>query len=345
LSDGSLTGELAAPTSAGADASAGPRTTESLPVTVLIPAHERADMLRRSLASVWAQTPRVPAEVIVVDDGSRDDTSAVARELGAHVIRHPENRGPSAARNTGLAAASHQWIALLDSDDEWLAHHLDHVWAMRHSHVLVAGSSLNCSSDPARDRFCGPTARKPVILSSGEQLIFPGNTVPTSASLFRHDLAVELGGFRSHRDGVEDFDMWLRLLEHGTAICSPAVSVIYHVHGGQLSLLDARTMQLGHIDAAEAHRARTGGTRKSVELWEGVAAWDNLRRAVDAGRTGEAVQLGLHLAMGRRRLAGLLRIWARRWRIRRRSRQLRSEGVGPSSRSAAHAVEGIPDLA
>jgi hypothetical protein len=343
LSDGSLAGELTAPTSPETDAAAEARTAEPLPVTVLIPAHERADMLRRSLASVWAQTPRVPAEVIVVDDGSRDHTSTVARELGAHVIRHPESRGPSAARNTGLAAASQPWIALLDSDDEWLAHHLDHVWAMRHGHVLVAGSSLNCSSDPARDRFCGPTAREPVILSSGEQLIFPGNTVPTSASLFRRDLAVELGGFRPHR--VEDFDMWLRLLERGTAICSPTVSVIYHVHAGQISLLDARTMQVGHIDAAEAHRARTGGTRRPVELWEGVAAWDNLRRALDAGRPGEAVQLGLHLATGHRRLEGLIRIWARRWRIRRRSRELRSEGVGPSGRSAAHAVDRISDFA
>jgi Glycosyl transferase family 2 len=318
---------------------------EPLPVTVLIPAYERAQMLRRSLASVWAQTPRVPAEVIVVDDGSNDDTSAVARELGARVIRHTENRGLSAARNTGLAAASHQWIALLDSDDEWLPHHLAHVWPLRDGHVLVAGSSLNCGPDPELDRFCGPTARGPMVLRSGEQLVFPGNTVPVSASLFRRDLALELGGFRPHRGVVEDFDMWLRLLERGTAICSPIVSIIYHVHAEQMSLRDARRMQLGHIEASEAHRSRTDGTRRSMQMWEGVAAWDNLRRALQARQPHEAMRWLSRLASSRRRLEGMLRIWARRWRIRRRSRQLRSEGVGPSSRSAAHAVEGIPDLA
>jgi GT2 family glycosyltransferase len=310
-------------------------------VTVVIPAYDRAEMLKRSLASVWAQTPRAPAEVIVVDDGSRDDTSSVARELGATVVRHPQNRGLSAARNTGLREASHPWIALLDSDDEWLPHHLAHVWSLREDHVLVAGSSLNCGADPARYRFRGPVAARPVVFDRGEQLIFPTNPVPVSASLFKRDLALELGGFRPHRGVVEDFDMWLRLLEHGTAICSPTVSIIYHVHDQQMSQQDARTMQLAHIDASEAHRRRTRGPRTPIQRWEGVAAWDNMRGAVDARQLSAAVRWGLHIVRRRQRIIGMLRTWVWRFHVRRRSAQLRRAGVGPRAQrqSADHQHE------
>src|SRR4051812_40544793 len=66
---------------------------ETLPITVVIPAHNRARLLASALLSVLAQAPRLPAEVIVVDDGSDDDSVAVAERLGARVIRHEERRG------------------------------------------------------------------------------------------------------------------------------------------------------------------------------------------------------------------------------------------------------------
>jgi cellulose synthase/poly-beta-1,6-N-acetylglucosamine synthase-like glycosyltransferase len=113
-----------------------------LPVCVVIPAHNRAHQLPRCLASVWAQHPRGPEEVIVVDDHSTDDTAAVAASLGARVIRHSENRGASAARNTAIAASNCAWLAFLDSDDEWLPHHLSHLWEIKGDHALVGGSFL-----------------------------------------------------------------------------------------------------------------------------------------------------------------------------------------------------------
>jgi Glycosyl transferase family 2 len=301
----------------------------TLPVSVIIPAYDRAEMLRRSLASIAVQTV-APDEVIVVDDGSRDDTQHVARSLGARVIRHEQNRGLSAARNTGLSAAANSWVALLDSDDEWLPHHLGHIWQLRGDHVLVAASALNCGEDPDRYRFCGPVSAGPAILTRGDQLIFPGNSIPVSASMFRRDVALELGGFRPHRGVVEDFDLWLRLLERGTAICSPTVSVIYHVHDGQMSLADRRVMQLAHIEASEAHRQRTDGARAPITRWEGVAAWDNLRRAVEARKPLAGARWLAHIARHPQRAFGVSTIWVRRLRVRRRSAELRRAGVGPA---------------
>src|SRR5205807_6363912 len=140
--------------------------------------------------------------------------------------------------------------------------------------------ALACGAHPAADRFAGPIERKPVVLRSADQLIFPSNIIPVSAAMLRREAALELGGFRPHHGVVEDLDMWLRLLERGTAVCSPRVSVIYRLHPEQMSALHPRTMQAGHAAAAEAHIQRTSGSRVALERSNGVAAWDNVRRAL-----------------------------------------------------------------
>jgi len=86
-------------------------------ISVVIAAYNAAESLPETLAAVGAQT-LAPDEIIVVDDGSTDETAARARSFGAKVISTP-NRGVSAARNTGMASASGDWIALLDADDLW----------------------------------------------------------------------------------------------------------------------------------------------------------------------------------------------------------------------------------
>ena len=106
------------------------RARPRLSVCVIVPALNRAATLSRCIASVWAQRPHLPAEVVVVDDGSSDDT-ALATRLGASIVQHPVNRGLSAARNSGLYATECEWVAFLDSDDEWLPGHLDHLWRLR----------------------------------------------------------------------------------------------------------------------------------------------------------------------------------------------------------------------
>lgn len=294
-------------------------------------------MLRRALASVFSQQPAPPDEVIVVDDGSSDDTSAVATEMGARLIRHPRNLGLSAARNTGLRATQHRWVALLDSDDEWLPEHLSSLWALRGGHVLVAGSSIQCGADPAADRFAGPVTHGPFVLRSGEQLIYPSNIIPVSASMFRRDLALEAGGFRAHRGVVEDLDMWLRLLERGTAVCSPRVSVVYHVHAGQMSAQDLGTMHRGHAEAAEAYLRRVEGSRVTLERREGVTAWDNLRLALSTrAPRSESARWAFRIAARPQRVAGVLGVLAQRYRVRRRSAALRSAGVGRTARNPLH---------
>ena len=90
-------------------------------VSVIIPAYNRAHLVGRAIASVFAQSYR-NFEIIVVDDASTDDLAATLAEAGGLQLRcitHPRNRGAAAARNTGIAAASGEFVAFLDSDDVW----------------------------------------------------------------------------------------------------------------------------------------------------------------------------------------------------------------------------------
>ncbi len=92
-----------------------PQTPQPL-VSVVIPAYNAAGYLAPTIESVLAQTYR-PIEVLVVDDGSSDDTVAIARSFGDPVrVIEQENRGPAGARNTGFAGARGDIIALLDAD-------------------------------------------------------------------------------------------------------------------------------------------------------------------------------------------------------------------------------------
>ncbi len=94
-------------------------------VSVIIPAYNRADTIVRSLKSVVAQS-FTDWEAIVVDDGSKDDSAGMATGLDPRIrVIRQENQGLSAARNTGVAAAAGEYISFLDSDDEWLPHHLE----------------------------------------------------------------------------------------------------------------------------------------------------------------------------------------------------------------------------
>lgn len=87
-------------------------------ISVIIPAFNRGHTLPRALDSVRAQT-RAADEILIVDDGSTDNTAEVLTAFPrVHCIRQ-ENRGVSAARNTGIRAATGDWLAFLDSDDEW----------------------------------------------------------------------------------------------------------------------------------------------------------------------------------------------------------------------------------
>jgi rhamnosyltransferase len=294
-----------------------------LPVSVVIPAYDRAAIIERAVASALRQAPAPPAEVLVVDDCSTDDTARRARDAGARVIRHEANRGAGAARNTAIASASQPWIAFLDSDDEWLPHHLASLWSARNGHVMLAGAALRCD-DAGGDRYLGPVQRDGLLVRSPADVA----TLPVIAAsgvLVRTEAARAAGGFRPLH-GVEDIDLWLRVLERGTGYVSPVVSLLYHVHPGQLSGEGLR-LQAGRAQVLDDYAGRPWCTPRVLRDWDTSMTWDAARSAQHDGRPALAARHLARIAARPARVRSLAGVLRFRRRGRRRTSQVARTGA------------------
>jgi glycosyltransferase involved in cell wall biosynthesis len=295
----------------------------TLPVSVLIPAFNRARLLERALRSVYAQEPRQPAQVIVVDDASTDDTAEVAEAFGAQLIRHGRNLGPAATYETGLRAVRHDWVALLDDDDEWLPHHLETLWALTPGNVLVASSCVERAPGSTEHIFHGPLTEGPIVLDTPSALLHPENLIPSSAAMFHRDTALAVGGFRSGR--CEDLDMWCRLLGRGRATLSPRVGVLYHIHPGQVSR-DWEEIHAAHLDLARSFAGEDWWSRGLVERRAGVTAWDRFRGRRRNGARGAVRGFARDLLEHPLRTLGVVDVLRHRVAVRRRTSRLAPSG-------------------
>lgn len=182
-----------------------------LPISVIIPTHDRLPLLREAVASVLAQS-FADFELIVVDDGSRDGTAAALRaEFGPRVeVIETPNRGVSAARNTGAAAARGRWLAFLDSDDLWdprkLRAQVDHL-AARPGRAICQTEEI-WVRDGVRVNACRHHAKPEgdVFIPSLDRCL-----VSPSAVMLRRDVFERAGGFDESLPACEDYDLWLRL--------------------------------------------------------------------------------------------------------------------------------------
>ncbi len=261
----------------------------------------------------------------MVDDCSTDDTGEVARRWGARVLRHEVNQGEAAARNTGLAAATQEWVALLDSDDEWLPHCLSTLWKLREGHLLVAAACLACPEGEEWHRFQGVVASCPLVLESPCPLIYPGNFIAASGAMVRRTAGLEAGGYRSGLRQAADMDLWIRVLERGTGIASPEVVSLYHVHPGQVTQ-NARAMWRGHELVARSYADRPWWRPHTLERWRGAQSWDALRAALRARSSGEAARETARMVSSWTRISGVIGVLAWRWRSRRRGSALARDG-------------------
>ena len=190
---------------------------DSLDVSVIMPAYEAGKTIERALLSIAAQTQR-PKEVIVVDDGSADDTVEIVRSL-RHRMRGVELRlyrqphlGPGAARNRGLAASRGQYVAFLDSDDLWLPEKLERsLKALRSGGCdMVAHNIIEVSEQGERVIDC----RSRWLKNPDDPLrtLFVRGYVSSSTVVARRDLVLAAGGFDPSLGSGQDYDLWLTIL-------------------------------------------------------------------------------------------------------------------------------------
>ena len=193
----------------------GDQPISTLPVSVIIPTHNRARLLPRAARSVLNQTFR-ELELIVVDDASSDDTRQVVAALDdprVRYIRHDRNRGAPEARNTGIEAARGKYIAFQDSDDEWLPEKLEKQMA-----VFKPGSDADvvyCSMllEQAGSTITIPGAGITVLQGDVLPQLLAGNFVSTQTLLLRRECLEKVGGFDTRLPRFQDWELVIRLAE------------------------------------------------------------------------------------------------------------------------------------
>ena len=204
-------------------------------VSVIIPTFNRSAQVLEAVSSVLGQE-RVPAQVIVVDDGSTDDTADALGVFGSRIrlIRQPR-KGVSGARNRGVLEAQHPWLAFLDSDDLWLpgklSTQLDYL--SMHPEIRI------CQTEEIwlrNGRRLNPKKyhRKP----QGHcfHLLLERCLVSPSAVMIHRSLFDQVGGFDEHLVACEDYDLWLRIgLRHPIGLVEKPLVVKRGGHPDQLS--------------------------------------------------------------------------------------------------------------
>ena len=202
-------------------------------ISVIIPTHNRAQWLTETLLSVQQQS-LPPLEIIVVDDGSTDDTPAMLQTFGdaIKVITLPSSQGVSRARNLGAEAATGEWLAFLDSDDHWHPDKLAEQWAYQQQRPYL--QALQCNEQWLRNGKQLKAHKKPDHWCFEPSL--ERCSIAPSAILLRRQLFIELGGFDEKLLACEDYDLWLRLTRHFPVGLAPIEGVIKHGgHPDQLS--------------------------------------------------------------------------------------------------------------
>jgi len=202
-------------------------------VSVVIPAYNASRTLRATVASALAQTMN-DIEVLIVDDGSSDDTLAVARSLESDKVSAmtQRNAGAAAARNTGIRAATGEYVAFLDADDLWLPHKLQR--QLEHLERHPQSDAVQCGSYFVDDslrllyvKHCTDTGNALM-----ESLQFQNLPAFLSALIVKRTKLLAFGGFDTRLEILEEWDMALKASRHCAMRSVPDPLVLYRVHPG-----------------------------------------------------------------------------------------------------------------
>ncbi len=253
-------------------------------VSVIVPVHNRPAYVREAIDSALAQECPGGFEVVVVDDGSTDDTPAVLASYGdrIRVVRQP-NGGAASARNRAISESGGELLALLDSDDVWLPGKLAAQVALLDARpdAALLHSDVDEFFEGARS---GAWTRRPPVLG-GDVLrdLLRRNFVHTMTVLMRRSVLDEVGPFDLRYPPCEDWDLWLRIAERNRFVADPERRVRTRVHAGGISadpsvvytqgcrVLEAAAERLARTRPADAGFARRQAARWHVKLGRRLA--------------------------------------------------------------------------
>ncbi len=289
----------------GTDAEANLRLVPKPVVSVVVPTRDRAGYLDVTLASLADQDFAEPYEVIVVDDGSRDQTASVIARHGVLSLVQDPPRGPNAARNEGVRAATADLIAFVDDDvfapRMWLRELVE--GARRHPGAQAFGGPIRARLEGPAPRSCGREAPPVTTLDLGAA--DTATELVWSANLLIRRSAVELGGeFDESLPTGGDEEEWLRRLgERGGGVMYVAAAGLDHRRAGDdarlRSLMRAAYRRGYNLRGFDERQGNAPGTGHELRVLAGCG-WHVIRRACPQGLIMGAHSAGrLKRALGR----------------------------------------------
>lgn len=279
-------------------------------ITIIIPAFNAGRVLVRALDSVLCQTVQ-PVEVIVVNDGSTDDTQLVAEtyardhRLPLRVLSKP-NGGVSSARNLGIQSAITEYVALLDADDEFESKHIESITAaiaVRPDSPLYwtgiarqfddggeaeAGSLPDFSAIARRHTTGGPGDSIYDVSASAFDELLNGSYIPTSASVFKRLCNDHLNLFDEQLHFGEDWLFYLQLLDRG-GVFIDKVTAIIHRDGSNASVTAADVTKLFVTNERRIAAFERAGLLLPISS-------DTMRTRVLGGRMRQAIKDRIYYA-------------------------------------------------
>ena len=283
-------------------------------VAIVIPAYNHAHVLGEAIASVLRQSLQ-PSEIIIVDDGSRDQPERVAAQYPQVRLVRQANAGLAAARNRGMQETSSPYLLFLDADDRLT------------EQAIERGVESLRDNPSAAFTYC---SYQIVDAKSGERVAVQFRPVPQSAFasfllgnpigmhgtvIYRRGMIEAAGGFREHLRACEDYDLYIRLARNHPVLCHPHLGAEYWQYGSNMSadpafmLRSALSVLADYRQAAE-DQGLLEDYRRGVRDWKAhdVSVWLGLvtRNQKVAAKTALPMMAMAphHMA---RRAAGFLR--------------------------------------
>ena len=266
-------------------------------VSVIIPTYNRCTVLGRAMDSVLSQT-FTDYELIVVDDGSNDGTPELLDRYSDHVtVIRQENRGVSAARNTGVLASKGEFVALLDSDDTWLPKKLERQVAFFDANP----EALICQTEEIwvrNGKRVNPKKKHLKLSGMIFEKTLPLCLISPSAVMIRKSLLDEVGLFDESLPACEDYDLWLRITwKYPVHLIDTALIVKHGGHADQLSGMPGldkyriqalvKILKMGCLSVTQRTAALTTLKEKCRIYAEGCFKHGKMKEAIHYKHIGE----------------------------------------------------------
>lgn len=238
-------------------------------ISIVIPTFNRAHLVSRAIESALAQTAIDQCEILVVDDGGADTTAQVVTAYGERVrLIRRANGGLAAARNSGIAAAQGEFIALLDDDDAWRRGKLAAQLAAmaRFPEVALCTTrthDVDCTGREVLRRIAPIELDMPVDCLAH---LLDWNFVPPSSALIRRSALEKVGAFDESLRQAEDFDLWARLAARAPFICLVEPLTLYAAATPD-SLSRSTLRQLGYELKVRRRMRHLANTAQLRQAW------------------------------------------------------------------------------